>query len=100
MSLERSMWLFGALFVVFGLPLAVLEDSIWQRVFGGLSVLCLGCFALAMAGDGVMKGKIKVQFSIIDRTAQPFLFWATTSVVFAAGVIVVIAAFWVMFFKT
>ena len=100
MYLDRLMWLFGALFVLFGLPLLLVEDKGWQRVFIGLSVLSLGCFALAMVGDGLVKGKIRFQFSLIERTAQPRTFWATIALVSTAGIVVIITAFWAMFFKT
>ena len=100
MVLNRLMWLFGALFVLFGLPLAVVEDGGWARVWGGLSLLSLGGFALAMAGDGMVKGQIRVQFSRIQRTTQPWLFWATIALVSATGVVVIITAVWVLFFKT
>ena len=100
MILNRLMWLFGALFVLFGLPLAVVEDSGWQRVWGGLSLLSLGSFALAMAGGGMVTGQIRVQFSTIERSAQPYVFWAAIAIVSAAGVVVIITAFWAVFFKT
>jgi hypothetical protein len=100
MKFDRMMWLCGALFVLFGLPLAVLEDTAWRTICGGLSVLSLGLFALSMAADGLTKGTIRIQFSVIDRTAQPRSFWAAIAVVSAAGAGVIIAGIWVLFFKT
>jgi len=100
MNLNRLMWIFGALFVLFGLPLFFVEDRSWVRIWIGLSTLSLGCFALAMAGDGVVKGEIKLQFSLIRRATQPRTFWATVALVCGAGVAVVATAFWAMFFKT
>ena len=93
------MWLCGALFVLFGLPLAFLEDTVWRHICGGLSVLSLGLFALAMVGDGLVKGKIRIQFSLIDRATQPRIYWAAIALISAAGIGVVIAAIWVFFFK-
>jgi hypothetical protein len=100
MRLDRLMWLCAALFILFGLPLVFVEDSGWQRVCVGLSALSLGCFALAMAGDGLVKGEIRVQFSQIKRTAQPHFFWTAIALVSSTGVVVIITAFWAMFFKT
>jgi len=96
---KRLMWLFGVLFVVFGLPLAVIEDGFWQQLCGVLSTLSLGCFALAMAGDGLVKGEIRLQFSLIQRAARPRAFWAAIGLVATAGVGVILSAFWMMFIK-
>ena len=99
MHLDRLMWLFGVLFVLFGLPLAFVEDIAWQHLCGGLSILFLSLFALAMVCNGLARGKIRLQFSWIYRTNQPRTFWASIALVFATGMVVMIAAIWVLFFK-
>ena len=99
MHLDRLMWLFGVLFVLFGLPLAFIEDIAWQHVCGGLSILSLSLFALAMVFNGLARGKIRLQFSWIDRATQPRTFWASIALVFSTGMVVMIAAIWVLFFK-
>ena len=50
--------------------------------------------------DGLTKGTIRIQFSVIDRATQPRSFWAAIVVVLAAGAGVIIAGIWVLFFKT
>ena len=52
MTFNHLMWFFA---VLFGLPLAVLDDEGWRRASGTLSVLSLDGFALAMAADGLTK---------------------------------------------
>ncbi len=99
MKFDRMMWVFGALFVLFGLPLAVIDEPNWRNISGGLSVFSLGLFALAMAADGLTKGIIRFQFSVIDRTTRPRTFWAAIVLVSAAGAGVIIAGVLVLFFK-
>ena len=93
------MWLFAALFVVTGLPLALTENEQWQRLWGGYSALSLGFFAISMAADGLLRGQIRIHFSIIRRSSQRRLFFSAIALVFAAGAGVVIAAIWAIFFK-
>ncbi len=100
MCLDRLMWLCGGLFVAFGLcGLAFVEARGWQNVWGGLSVLSLAGFGLAMAGDGIVKGQITVHFSVIQRASQPRTFWASVVLVAAASAGVVVSGLWVLFFK-
>ena len=66
MTLERMMWIFAGLFVVFGLLLGVSEDTATRNLWGGLSAGCLGCFALAMAADGIQQGRIRFGFDVIQ----------------------------------
>lgn len=80
-------------------PLAFVEDRGWQHVWGGLSVLSLAGFGLAMAGDGIVKGQITVHFSVIQRASQPRTFWAAVVLVAAASAGVVVSGLWVLFFK-
>lgn len=99
MKIEHLMWICGGLFIVFGLIGAVNDDPAWQRPWLGLSTLSLGCFGLAMASDGLRKGEIRFQFTPIRRADKPRTFWAAIALVFTAGVGVVIAAIWAIFFK-
>jgi hypothetical protein len=93
------MWLCGGLFILFGLPLVILEDKRKGLLFAGLSSLALGSFGLAMAGDGVVKGEVKLHSSVIRRSNQPFLFWVVTALIAAAGVGTIVTAVLVFFFK-
>ena len=70
------------------------------HVWGGLSALSLGGFALAMANSAMATGKITLQYSKVSRAAQTFTFWAAAGLVSIAGVVVIIAGVWLMFFKT
>jgi len=99
MSLNRLMWVFGGMFVVFGLLMAVADSTTARDIWGGLSITSLGSFALAMALDGVSKGEIRVQFDVIKRASQPRLFWATVTLIGAAGIGVIVGAAWILFFK-
>ena len=99
MNLNRLMWFFGGLFVVFGLLLAVVDSPTARDFWGGLSIVSLGGFAFAMVFDGVSKGEIRVQFNIIKRATQPRLFWATVALIAAAGIGVMVSAAWILFFK-
>ncbi|WP_170575718.1 hypothetical protein [Ruegeria atlantica] len=93
------MWFFAALFVATGLPLSLTEDEQWQRLWGGSSALSLGLFAISMAADGLLRGQIRIHFSIIRRSSQPRLFFSAIALVFAAGTGVIIAAIWAIFIK-
>ncbi len=95
----RLIWIFGVLFVLFGLPLIIVDDIGARNVLGGLSVLRLGGFAFAMAYNAMATGTIRLQNSKISRTAQPYAFWAAVCLVTAAGLGVVASGMWLMFFK-
>lgn len=99
MTLNRLMWVFGGLFVVFGLLMAVFDGTTARYIWGGLSIASLGSFALAMAFDGVSKGEIRVQFDVIKRATHPRLFWAAVALIGAAGMVVLVSAAWILFFK-
>ena len=92
-------WTFAALFVLFGLPLLIVEDAGWQRLCAGLSTLSLGGFALAWARHAVAVGQIKLQHSWIRVATQPRTFWATMAMLVVTGTGVIVAAIWVLFFK-
>jgi hypothetical protein len=99
MLLRRLTWIFGGLFLLFGLPL-VLSDSVdWQRFWAGLSTLCLAGFGLCLAGDALVTGQIRLQHSVIRRADRPWLFWAAVLLVAAAGIGVLITGLWFLFFK-
>ena len=99
MTLNRLMWVFGGLFVVFGLLLAGADSITARNILGGLSIASLGAFALTMVFDGVLKGEIRVQFSVIKRATQPRLFWAAVVLIGATGIAVMVSAAWVLYFK-
>lgn len=99
MRLDLLMWMFGALFLLFGLPLFFVEDIFWARLCTSLSVLSLGCFAFAMVGDALAKGTIRIQFSQIVRNAQPIAFWTSITLVTAAGVGALATGIWAYFVK-
>ena len=96
---KRLTWIFANSFLLFGLPLIIVDNIGTPHVLGGLSSLSLGGFALAMAYNATAKGNITLQYSKINRAAQPRTFWATVSLVAQAGVVVVIAGIWLIFFK-
>jgi len=95
----RLIWIFGALFVLFGLPLIIVDDIGARNLLGGLSTLSLGGFAFALASNGIVTGTIRLQYSKISRAAQPYTFWAAVILVTAAGSGVVVSSMWLMFFK-
>jgi hypothetical protein len=99
MTFERLMWIFAGLFVVFGLLLGITEDAATRNLWGGLSAGSLGCFALAMAADGIQQGRIRFGFDVIQRAARPRLFALAVAVVVAAGFVTLSAAVWVAFLK-
>ena len=99
MTLEHLMWIFAGLFVVFGLLLGVSDETATRNLWGGLSAGSLGCFALAMAADGVHQRRIRFGFDVIQRAAQPRLFAAAIIVVLVAGFVTLIAAVWIGFIK-
>lgn len=93
------MWICAALFFVFGLPLFLVDDQVWRKALLGLTTLSLGGFALAMAGDGVVKSEIKFNLSLIKRQDRPVIFWLTIALVTAAGMATIVTALWAMFVK-
>ncbi len=93
------MWLFATLFVVTGLPLAWTEDEQWQRLWGDPVRCHLPFFAISIAADGLLRGQIRIHFSIIHCSSQPRLCFSAIALVFAAGTGAIIAAIWAVFFK-
>jgi hypothetical protein len=92
-------WVFAGSFVVFGLPLLMTKDPDWVGFWAGLSTLSLGGFALSTVRDALKTGQIRVQYSTIQHTNQPRLFWSAIILVAAAGVAVLITGIWFLFFK-
>jgi len=92
-------WVFAGLVVAFGLSLAVVEDPAWANRWGGLSLLCLAGFAFSMVRDAVRSGEVRFNFSPIRRADSPRLFWAALALIAAAGLGVLVAALWALFFK-
>jgi len=99
MNLDRLMWVFAGLAVVFGLLLAVVDSPTARNFWGSLSLISLCGFAFAMIFNGVSKGEIRLQFNVIRRATQPRLFWATVALIAAAGIGVIISAVRILFFE-
>jgi hypothetical protein len=99
MILYRLMWIFGGSFGAFGLLMAAVDGVAARNTWGGLSLASLGAFAFAMALDGISKGKIRLQFNVIERARQPRLFWAIVVMIMGTGTVVIMSAVWAMFFK-
>lgn len=89
----------GIVFVLCGVQLAWLDDGRAKNIWGGLSLLGLGGFAVAMAMDGISKGKLKLQYNILYRDRSPRIFWAMTAMIFAAGIGVAVGGIWAIFLK-
>lgn len=97
-----SLWLtgiFGALFVLFGLPLLFVTDPGTRLIFGGMSTLSLGGFAVALSHHARSTGRIKIQQTTIERAQRPRLFEVVVTFIELAGFIVIAAGLWAMFFK-
>lgn len=92
-------WVFAALFLLLGLPLAVISDPLWQRIFGGLCTVSLGCFAVSMSADAMRQGSLRLQHSVISRAARPRLFAATTAGIALCGLFVIGIGIWALFLK-
>lgn len=93
------MWFFAGCFIVFGMPLFFVSDNWWRQLWGGLAMLFLGGLAIAFANNGVQKGEIRLQYSLIRRANQPRTFWAVVAISGTAGAGVVVDAIWILFFK-
>ena len=93
------MWVFGGLFVLFGIIMILTGDIGRRQVWGGLSTLSLGGFGLCMALSALGTGHILLQGSLVHRTQTPRFFWVTVFVVAAAGAGCVVAGIWLIFLK-
>ncbi len=98
MFLKHLTWIFIGLFVLFGASILMTESAVWRQFWAGLSALSLGGFAVSMVKDALSTGQIRVQ-SVIRYADQPRLFWAAVILTAAAGVAVLIAGIWALFFK-
>ncbi len=97
---ERTMWIFCGAFVVCGLIFSQMEEGEpFRDLWGGLSVLGLGSFSIAMVIDGYLKGKIRASHSILIREQHPTIFKLYLGLIALAGGIVLSAGFWVLFVK-
>lgn len=97
---EKTMWIFCGAFVVFGLIFSQMEEGDPSRdLWGGLSVLSLGSFTMAMVLDGFLKGKIRAGHSMLTREQYPTIFQLYLGLVALAGGIVLSAGFWVLILK-
>jgi hypothetical protein len=92
-------WIFAGLFVACGLPLFWADDAGWRNLWGGLSLIGLGGFALSMVRDAVKSGQVRLNLTVIRRARSPRLFWATLALIAAAGLIVLVGAAWALFLK-
>lgn len=90
---------FGAGFVLFGLPLLFLENPGWLRASAALSAFCLGAFALAMVLDALNSGRIRLQHGVVHYGSRPRLFRAVIALYTIAGLGVVAVALWILFIK-
>lgn len=90
---------FAALFVAFGLPLVFAEDTGRRHAWGGLALLCLGGFSLSMVRDAIKSGETRLKYTRIKRRDSPWLFWAILGLIATAGIVVLVAAVWLLFFK-
>ncbi len=93
-------WILAGLFVLFGLPLMLTDDPAWRQIWGGLSTLALGGFAVSMVWTALPTGQIRLQYSVIRHAQQPRLFWASVLLVAAAGGGVLISSGWLLLFKS
>jgi hypothetical protein len=99
MAYTRLTWILGGLFLVFGLPMLLTGNLAWRQFWAGLSTLCLGGFAVSMAGDSVAAGQVRLQHSVIRYADHPRLFWAAVAGIAATGVAVLGTGIWLLFFK-
>jgi len=99
MPLNLLTWIFAGLFLLFGLILLLADGGAGSRLWAGMSTLSLGGFGLSMANDARRTGQVRLQHSVIRRANQPWLFLATVVLIAAAGLGVVAAGLWFLFFK-
>lgn len=91
-------WIFAGLFVLFGGAALISGDDGWRRLWAGMSVLCLGGFALSHAADAIASGEIRLQQSVIRRADRPRIFRIAVIFHAVAGAFVAIVGLWVLFF--
>jgi hypothetical protein len=99
MLLRRVTWILAGLFVLFGVAALTTDSESWRRFWVGLSTLSLGGFGVSMAKNALAAGQIRLQTAVIRFAHQPRLFWAAVILVAVAGVGVLIAGLWFLFFK-
>lgn len=97
--LTYATWIFAGLFLLFGMPMLMTENSAWRQFWAGLATLSLGGFALSMVRDALATGQFRLRHSVIRYADQPWLFWAAVIFIAAAGAGTLIAGVWLLFFK-
>jgi len=100
MSPKYLMGFLAVLFLGFGVLGWLAGGEPWRKIFLGLATLSLGGFGLAMAWEAVVAGEIRIEHTILQRAEKPRLYWAAVLVVGAAGAVVLVAAVWLVFFKS
>ncbi len=77
--------LFGVLFVGFGLIGAAGGTEQWQKGWGGLSAVALGCCVLLIACESIQAGTIRLHANVINQAHRPVLFKFTIALIVAAA---------------
>lgn len=93
-------WILAGLFLLFGVAMLMTEGGVWRRSWAGLCMLSLGGFMLSMIMDSLAAGQVWFRTSVVHRAHQPQLFWIGIVLYVAAGVAVLIAGLWFLFFKS
>lgn len=92
-------WIFAGLFILFGILGLMTEGADWGKVWAGLCILSLGGWAISFVKDALATGQIQLQNSVIRYGNQPRLFWTAVVLIASAGVGVLVAGLWLLFFK-
>lgn len=92
-------WIFAGLFLLFGIAMAFAGDPALRRLLAGLSCLALGGFTVSMVLDAVASGEMRLRHSVVRRAGRPALFWSLAVSIVAAGLGVVTAGLWLLFFR-
>lgn len=99
MPYDRLMFIFGALFGLFGLPLVFLRDVGLSMVLGGLAMLSLACFAVTLGLRAIDEGQLRLQIVTVEKDTSPRLFWLSVALIIGAGAAVGIGAMWLILFE-
>lgn len=90
------MWLLGGIFLAAGVASMMSDTNAWRQLWGGLSLMALGGFALAMTWEARIVGRIRIHSTVIDRSARPRTFALVTASVALGGLIVVAVGVWLL----
>lgn len=85
MRTNLLIWILFGLCVLLGAPALMTTDEVWRRFLGGLSCLALGGFALAFVQYAIQTGRVRFNFSVIQRADQPWFFWSNIVLVSLAS---------------